>query len=783
MAYPGVRNLAVASIFVFCIICGESVQAQEAEKGRVIRQIDIRGNKRIGTAAIKGSIQLREGDLYSPEVVSQDVSSIWAMGYFDDVEVILEDVPEGVKLTFLVTERPVIKAIIFDGNDEMKTGKLENALEFRERDYLKRYLVKLGEDRIKELYLDKGFQFVKVSSTVKKVDRDVEVIYDISEGPRVTVRKVMFEGNKSFTGKKLDKQIKTRRRRFPSFLFKGIFDKEKFNEDKERLKDYYIDKGWLDVSVGGKLTYDKGKEQAIVTFIIDEGERYYVNKIEVKGNRLYSTEALLDDMILYAGGPFLPPVMEEDTRSLRTQYGEQGFVNARVIPKKLFSPAGANLDLVYEIKEGQRHYIEEIKIRGNEKTEDHVIRRELTFFPGDRFDTVKIRDSHEKLMATGYFDRQAPMPVNMLSEQGSQPDRANIIVDVTEGRTGVLRFGGGFGVNSGLFGDISYTDNNFNALDFPKNLHDFLSGDAFRGAGQIFNVKLSPGLKRTEAIISLTNPSVFDSVYSAGGSVFFFTRSWQHYDESRQGTRFTLGRMIKHNLSISVSPEFEDIEIRNVKPTAAKIILESKGSRKKLGINVRSIWDTRSPIRSPVKGHILDGDVGVSGLDVDVARFVLSAKKYYKIWDSELLGSHVLGLKFTLGMVTSLSKEKVPVFERFFAGGTGSIRGFTYRGAGPVDKATGETVGGDSLIIYSIEDSFPLYKNVLKGVFFVDVGKAAVGTTDIGFNDMRVSVGPGLRFTLPLFGRMSLGVDFGFVVKKQPTDTTKFVNINIGGAD
>ncbi|MCB7130285.1 MAG: BamA/TamA family outer membrane protein, partial [Candidatus Brocadiales bacterium] len=129
------------------------------------------------------------------------------------------------------------------------------------------------------------------------------------------------------------------------------------------------------------------------------------------------------------------------------------------------------------------------------------------------------------------------------------------------------------------------------------------------------------------------------------------------------------------------------------------------------------------------------------------------------------------------------SKEEVPIFERFFAGGTGSIRGFTYRGAGPVDKATGETVGGDSLIIYSIEDSFPLYKNMLKGVFFVDVGKAAVGTTDIGFNDMRVSVGPGLRFTLPLFGRMSLGVDFGFVVKKQPTDTTKFVNINIGGAD
>ncbi len=781
MASPRVRNLAVASIFVFCLTYGLSVQAQEAEKGQIIRQITIRGNKRIGTAAIKGSIKQRDGDFYSPEAVSQDVSSIWAMGFFDNVEVVLEDLADGLKLTFLVTERPVIKAVIFEGNEHIKTGKLEDLLEFRERSYLKHYLVKLGEENIRDLYLKKGFRFAKVSSKIRKVDGDVEVVYDISEGPKVTIKKVLFEGNNSISNKKLGKQIKTRRKRFPGFLFRGLFDKDKFDEDKGRLREYYVDKGWLDANVEGKLTYSKDREDTYVTFVIDEGERYTVNNITVKGNKLFSTSTLLDDMILYTRGPFLPPIMEEDTRTIRTLYGEQGFVNARVIPKKLFSPVGPSLDLVYDITEGERLYIEEIKIRGNEKTEDHVIRRELTFFPGGRFDSVKIRESHERLISTGYFDKQSPMPVNMLSERGSRPDLANVIVDVTEGRTGLLRFGGGFGVNSGLFGDISYTDNNFNLFDFPKSFHDFLSGDAFRGAGHIFNIKFSPGLKRTEAIISLTNPSIYDSVYSGGGSVFFYTRSWQHYNEKRRGGRFTLGRMLTPNLSVALTPDFEDIEIRDVLSTASKLVQESKGSRMKLALGARTIWDTRFPFRSPTKGHLIDAEAEVSGLDVDTARFVLSVKQYVKIWNPDWWGAHILGLKGTLGMVTSLTDEPVPIFERFFAGGTGSIRGFSYRGAGPVDKTTGETIGGDSLIVYTIEDTFPLYGNMLKGVFFIDVGKAGVNTGDIGFDKMRVSVGPGLRFTMPFFGRMSLGVDFGFAIKKQPTDSTKVVNINIGG--
>ncbi|HHT9134477.1 MAG TPA: outer membrane protein assembly factor BamA [Candidatus Avalokitesvara rifleensis] len=781
MAYPTVKNLAVACIFAFFLVCGGLVQAQEGGEGKIIKQIEIKGNKRIGTAAIKGSIKLREGDPYNQETVSQDVSSIWAMGYFDNVDVVLEDIPGGLNLTFIVTERPVITSIEFEGNEDISDKKLRKVLEFQNRDYLKHYLIKLGEEKIKDLYLNKGYQFVKVSSKLEKSDGEVKVIYEIKEGPRVTIRKVLFEGNESFSDKKLRKQVKTRRKRFPGVLFRGIFDEEKFEGDKEKLKEFYVDRGWLDVKIEGRLTYSKDREYAVVTFVIDQGERYRVNKIEVKGNRLFSTAELFKDMELYIGGPFQPPVMEEDSRNIRTLYGEQGFVSARVIPKRIFSPVAAKVDLSYEINEGKRFYIEEIKIRGNERTEDHVIRRELLFSPGGRFDSVKIRDSHEKLMATGYFDKQSPMPVNMLSEQGSRPDLSNLLVEVKEGRSGVLRFGAGFGMNSGLFGDISYTDNNFNIADPPKNLRDFWSGDAFRGAGHVFDAKFSPGLKRTEAILSLSDPSIYDSVYSAGGSTFFFTRDRKEYTEQRLGNRFTLGRMITPTLSVGVTPGFERIKIEDVFLNAAQFIKEQAGTRKRLSGDLRVIWDKRNHPMFPTKGHLVDANFEISGIDVNIWKFVASAKKYYKVWEPEWWGAHVLRVGGTIGMVDSTTDSTVPIFERFFAGGLGSIRGFDFRGVAPVDPQTGEQIGGDSMVLYGIEDMFPIYKDLLKGVVFVDAGKADVNTGDIGFDRTRVSVGAGLRFNLPFFGRMTFGVDFGIAVKKETDDNTKLININVGG--
>ncbi|HHT9153085.1 MAG TPA: outer membrane protein assembly factor BamA [Candidatus Hypogeohydataceae bacterium YC40] len=711
MGHPKRWHLILLLPLALYLVGGEYVLVQAAEKAKIIRTIDIKGNKRVGTAAIKGAVKLKEGDVYNTEAVSQDVSSIWAMGYFDNVEVILEDYEDGLKLTFLVTERPIIKAIIFEGNKELGKGKLEEALELKEGDYLKYYLVKLGQENIKELYLKKGFQFVDIDSEIRKLDGEAEVVYRIVEGPKATIQEIKFLGNTAFSSRKLRKQIKTRKRRFPTLLFKGVFDSEKFEDDKEKLRDFYVDRGWLDVKVDGKLTYSPDRSDIYVTFVLEEGERYYVNEITVKGNKLFTTQELLEMMRLKKGEPFLPPRLEQDSKEVRTLYGEQGFINAVVSAKRSYNPLEATVNVSYELTEGQRVFIEEVRITGNERTKDNVIRRELSFLPGERFDSVKIRESSERLQATGYFDTQSPAPVNIYPESGSKPDLSNVAVEVKEGRSGLLRLGGGFGVNSGLFGDISYTDRNFNIFDPPKSLHDFIAGNAFRGAGHVLNLKFSPGLRRTEAILSLTNPSIFDSPYSAGGSFFFFTRGREDFTEERKGARFSIGRMITKNTNISLSPGIEDIIVKDVDVSAPKEIKDLEGSLTKLGAELRIARDTRDNPMFPTRGSLVDTSIEGSGLDVSIWRFVVSGTKFKTIFESPRWGKHVLALKGSVGVVRPHSGEKeVPIFERFFAGGAGSIRGFDFRGVSPVDTGTGAPVqvGGEDIILAGIEDDFPI---------------------------------------------------------------------------
>lgn len=753
--------------------------AQAAEQTRIIRKIDIKGNKQVGTAAIRGAVRLKEGDTYNPESVSQDVSSIWAMGYFDNVEVVLEDYEDGLKLTFLVTERPIVKAIIFDGNKELSRAKLEEVLELREGDYLKYYLVKLGEGKIKELYLKKGFQFADIASEIRRLDGEAEVVYRILEGPKASIAEIKFIGNIAFPSKKLLKQIKTRKRRFPTQLFKGIFDSDMFETDKERLREFYADKGWLDVKVEGKLTYSPDRSDIFITFIIEEGERYYVKEITLKGNKLFTELELLQMMKLRKGEPFIPPDLEEDAKKVRTLYGEQGHIDAIVRPRRSYNPLEATVNIYYEITEGERVYIEEVKITGNEKTRDNVIRRVLTFLPGERFDSVKMKESNERLQATGYFDTQSPAPVNIYSEPGSKPGMSNIVVEVKEGRTGLLRFGAGFGVNSGLFGDISYSDRNFNILDTPKSFHDFIVGDAFRGAGHILSMKLSPGLRRNEVLLSLTNPSVFDSAYSAGSSLFFFTRRRTDYVEERRGTRFSLGRMLTRNTSISLSPGFEDIVIRDVDFFAPQVVKDLEESMTKFDLELRVARDTRDNPFFPTKGSTMDASIEGSWLDVKLVRFGISGVKYKTLYEFPRWGKHVLSLRGSLGVVRPHSgEEDVPIFERFFAGGTGSIRGFDFRGVAPVDLVTKEQIGGDTLILAGVEESFPIIKRFLHGAVFIDVGKA---DNSLGFSRMRASVGAGVKINLPFFGRMTIGLDFGFPIRKEPDDDTKFISINVGG--
>lgn len=758
------------------------VYAQNTERNTVINKIEIKGNERISAAAIKSAVVTMEGDIYSSETISKDVDAIWSLGFFDSIEVEIEQFENGVNVIFVVYERPVVKRIVFEGNNKISEKKLRETVTLLENDDLKNYLVKLDEDKIKALYHKKGFLFVDIKVEEKKSSGGVELIYHINEGEKVRIDKIEFKGNHSLDNKKLSKLMKTSPKRFPVFLFGGIFNKEEFEADIENVKDFYRQKGWLDAEVNWKIDYSSNKTLIYITVNVEEEERYFVDVINVNGQTIFTKNELTRNLHLVEGGPFLLELLDKDIFDLRLLYGEQGFSNVNIDEKHYFNPNDTNVNIVYNIHENERVFIEKIKITGNDKTKDNVIRRQLTFFPGEHLNISKVKDSQQRLINTGYFDRESGAPASVTFEPGSKPNTQNVLLDVKEGRSGMLRFGGGFGANVGLFGDISYTDRNFDILDLPKDLNDLLSGNAFRGGGHVFNIRLAPGIERQEASISIFNPSVYDSQYSAGTSLFSFGRNREDYDEKRKGVNINTGTVLKSGIFLGVTPGFEVISIDDIDDVegdmAPQDVFDVEGDHAKLGVEFKASINRRDNPFLPAKGYIAETSLEVAGLDVDIIKFIASGRKFQTVYNSPKRGKHIITYLGTLGLVETTSGEDVPIFERFFAGGTGSIRGFRFRGASPVEDA--QQVGGDVLLLGSVEYNFPVFKEFLRGVTFVDAGKADKDIADLNFENFRAAAGFGVRFTLPILGRATISLDWAFPIVQQDEDELQIFSFNVG---
>jgi len=761
------------------VVCAET----QEKRVHSIKKIEIKGNQRISTTAIRSSFRMKEGDPYDPQVVSQDVDAIWSLGFFDNIEVALEEMTDGLKVVFLVTERAVIDEIQFQGNKKIKAKKLKKQIEIKEGDYVKPYLLKLDEDKIKELYIKKCFQRIQVHAESKVADGKTVVVFNIEEGPKIRIAKITFAGNKNFKRRKLLKQMESRQKHFPAFIFPGRFEQKKFESDIVKVKEFYMNNGWLDADIGWEITYNEDNTRMFVNIHVKEGERYYVENLHIQGEALFTEEELKEKLKLKEGGPFFLDAVEKDAYQLRLTYGEQGYIAASVKEKHVFSSEGTKVDVSFTLDEKDRYYIEKIKISGNDKTRDNVIRRQVTFNPGERLDTEKIRDSQRRLTNTGYFDMESGAPAGINFEPGSEANKQNILIDVKEGRTGMLRFGGGYGANIGAFGDISYTDRNFDVFDVPKSWNDFLQGNAFRGAGEILTLRFSPGFYRTEIMLSLTNPSVFDSPYSAGVSLYDYLRWYEEYQQQSIGSRVSVGREIKRDFFVRLSPAFEiiDMERWDDEEDTPQDVLDVEGSHLKAGITLSANIIKTDNIYMPSKGYEGESSLEFAGLDVDIAKYKFQTTRYNTLFEIPKWGKHVLAYGGTFGIVESTSGNKVPIFERFFAGGYGSLRGFEYRGIAPVDEKTEDQIGGDILVVMNTEYLIPIYKDIIRAAVFIDAGKADETVRDINLNHFRLSTGVGLRLNIPFLGRSTIAIDYGIPVIKEEGDEIQAFSFNFGG--
>ena len=431
--------LIFAFLFAAAFGGGFPAAASEESEGLTVIRVEVDGNGAISSSTITAKIKTKPGSVFSQQIANDDIKRLYALGYFTDVAIDVGDYKEGVKVTVIVEEKSVIKSIVFEGNKKINTARLKKAIHIKAGDMLD--YGKLAEDirEVKALYEKSGFTSINVKYRLETGAAPTETVVKIvvDEKDRTRIKRVSIEGNKIVKTGEIKKVMRTR----PAWLFeRGYFDEETFEDDLTRIRLYCQDKGFLDIAVTPKFDYDKGKGLMFITLQVSEGKRYLVEDIIIRGNIVLSQEEVRKRISVYREGePFSYTKARKDVENIRSLYYKKGYMNVAIFMDKVVKPRTQNLDIVFDIDAKEVVSVGKINIKGNTKTKDIVVRRELRAYPGERFDGDQIRRSKERLYNLGFFE-----DIYFETVPTSTPNVSDLEVTVKESKTGEFSFGGGY---------------------------------------------------------------------------------------------------------------------------------------------------------------------------------------------------------------------------------------------------------------------------------------------------------------------------------------------------
>ena len=738
-----------------------------------VSEIRILGYKDISEGFIRQ--QIRNVKLNAPlntGDIQKDLDNLKLTGKFTDVYANTSVEQSKLIVNFHVVERPTIQSIEFRGSRQIKTKDLLEVLDFNVGDPLDVLKIRSGVENLSQKYRESGFTEADVSLDEQALEQGC-IVYHITEGPRVRVNTILFEGNTTFSDRRLKGKIDTKT--YVWILRPGTYAEDQIQEDIAALRNYYRTEGFLDAQVGRRIDYSPDRQRMTITFLIDEGPRYCVNDIRVEGNLFYTTEAILDTIQLAPGKILNLDQMEADRKVIVAKYAGDGYIYAIVDIAYAYGNDPGTVNLTIKITEGDSYKIGRIIIRGNRKTQDRVIRRTLDFYPAQIFDLNKMQERERRLRETRLFSDVQIRPI-----PGETSDERDALIQVEEADTTRVMAGAGVTSNNGVVGSLSIENINFNLWDTPRSAGEFFRGQSFKGAGQTLRISLEPGTEMTTFRIDFRNPYVFDMPLAFGWSAYLFERDRDGYDEGRFGTIFSFDKVFKKIYSVGAAFRVECIDINDIDRHflffAPRDILDVKGSNFLTSIKLSMVRDTTDSVLMPTRGTRLEASweqAGAMGGDFDFSK-LRTQGTYYKtlrtdIYDRKTVWASNLGAGYIIG--------DAPVFERFYGGGIGSIRGFRFRGISPRQWPSHTPVGGSSELLIGNEVSFPLVGKNLRGVTFVDMG-----TVDDSFSlsDWRIAVGFGVRLTLDFFGPVPMAFDFGFPVMKADGDETQVFSFSLG---
>jgi outer membrane protein insertion porin family len=793
---PGNRAFLVTFLLVsavaglFAQSAADQAQAQPTEQGPAqpaapapkIGTITVKfvGMANISEQIVRANIALREDTELDEALIDRDIRSLYKTGLFEFIEVKRETLPGNVvNLVLEVTPKFRILAIRFEGNKAFKQNRLRKEIKTVQNGALDERQIKDDAQKLYEFYQKKGYNQTQVSYSIDR-NRSTgfgTVNFKIREGAKVRINAVNFVGNDHIKAKKLRKEMETRKWHMFSWLTgSGRLKDDDFDEDLNKLRDYYKEQGYLDVEIAeDKITFDYPKpDRLVITIRVSEGRRYRIGDISFKGNKLYPERLLRLLPRQKKGMIFVPSKLDKDVESMEDFYGREGYLDTRVRLVRKPNLQTGNIDLQYEITESEKFLVESINIEGNTKTKSIVILRELVLGPGDVFSKVLMKISELRLENSRFFED----PVNVTSESTNIPGRRNLKIAVTEARTGNLTFGAGFSSleKATVFAEI--TQSNFDVF----NRHSF-----FQGAGQKFRLRFQIGSQSSEIILSFEEPWFLQRELALGFSIYRTTSDFNStfYEEIRSGIEIHLRKRLFNWLEGQLAYTYEIVDIANVTSSAPLVIAAEAGNTSTSKVGISLTQDTRDKIINTTRGNYANFLAEVAGGPLggnnNYYHLELRTSKFFPIAEFQEQVLSVIGRAGVIESFGASTKYKtvvinlpdpqnpgfltpvnytfipdVPFYNRFFQGGPQDLRGFEFREVGPKDP-TGEPLGGKSFGFVSFEYSFDLVKPV-RFAFFYDAGFVNAKAYDFNPASYNDDFGFGLRLFV---AGAPLSLDFG----------------------
>ena len=797
-----IRPLGI-SLVLGCATVG---WAQSA--GPKIERVTIKfvGPASVSEDFIRSNIKLKPGVNYLQGATQDDVRSLYSTGQFYNIRVAADQGNDGgVVLTYIIQVRPRITDIKVEGNHELSDSKLKKKVTVKVGEALDEQKLFADVQEMKKLYEKYGLSDTKVKYVlnIDEITGHGTVTFRVEESPKVKIKEVEFLGATQFKQKELRSEIKTTRRWSFSWLTgSGYFKQDEFESDREDLMNFYRKHGYLDFEIKDVKLDRPTTNSMVVKFYVSEGKQYKLGSVQFTGKTIFPDADIIKGLQFIhdfqhskaklgahglpmdAGDTFTPEGLSKDTEAIQDFYGSKGYIEIAqgqaLHTLRVPNVETGTIDLEFHIDDSQKSYVQKIDIRGNLKTKDKVIRRELAINPGDVLDMVRVKISKQRLEGLQYFDK-----VEMRPEPTDPPipGSKNLVLNVSEQNTGNFTLGAGFSTVDSLVGYAEVSQNNFDLFHPPY----------FTGGGEKMRVRVQMGTQRQDYEISFVEPWFLDRKLSLGVDIYRHQLNFESpnniYNETRTGAKFSLTRALGSDFLIgSVHYTVEDIgitlnsgwhdtiNITNLSNTP-KDILKQTGDHFYQRVGGSLAYDTRNSSQLPNHGQRSEISGEVSSGDTSFYKVELTSAWYFP----GLFKGHVLEAGGRAGIADSLQGGDVPFYDRYYLGGMYSLRGFKFRDLAPRDPSypttnpsmSNEPIGGDSYWFGSLEYSLPIFEKDggvgLRFAMFYDIG--AVSASPYSFqSSYSDNWGLGMRLNIPHLGPLRL--DYGIPITHDKNNSS-----------